>query len=170
MKKNLLCLVLDSAYMPRSILTTERGFTVVYKGNAEVVENYEEYFKTVNLDTTYKKPSIIKLNRYLNLEYKDVPLSKQNVFKRDEFKCVYCGKADIRLLTIDHVIPTSKGGKNKWDNVVTACKRCNNEKSDLDIEEWGRPNPKPFRPHYLMMIKKVKHKLPESWKKYLLFN
>lgn len=167
MNKNLLCLVLDNSFMPRSIITTERGFTVVYKGNAEIVESYDDVFKTVNKNLSFKKPSVIKLNRYLNLEYKDVPLSRNNIFKRDDFRCVYCGYDNVKNLTIDHVIPTSKGGKNKWDNVVTACKSCNSEKADLDIEEWGKTDPKPKRPHYLMMMRKVKRKIPDNWKKYL---
>jgi len=155
--------------MPRSITTTERGFVVVYKGNAEVIENYNEVFHTVSKTIAYHKPSIIKLTRYINLEYRDVPLTRNNIFKRDDYRCVYCGKSNTQDLTIDHVVPRSKGGRDKWDNVVTACAKCNNEKADLDVEEWGKEHPKPRRPHHLMMMKKSKGKIPDSWKKYLFF-
>lgn len=167
MSKKRICLVLDSSYMPRSITTSERAFVVVYKGNAEVIENYNDVFGTVDRSIAYYKPSIIKLTRYINLDYRDVPLSRTNVFRRDDYQCVYCGSTVLKKLTIDHVIPRSRGGKDKWDNVVTACSKCNNEKADLTVEEWGRPDPQPRRPHHLMMMKKSKGKIPESWKKYL---
>lgn len=160
------CLVLDSAYMPRSVISTQRAFIIKYKGNAEVVENYDTYFKTPTTDMVYPKPSVIRILRYINLEYRDVPLTKNNIFKRDDNRCVYCGEVDSRKLTIDHVHPKSKGGKDSWDNVVTACNKCNNEKADLTVDEWGREHPQPKRPHYLMLLRKVK-RIPENWKQYL---
>lgn len=164
-----LCLVVDSAYMPRSIVDTHRAFVIVYKGNAEVLHNYDTYFKTPTTEMVYPKPSIIRILKYVNLEYRDVPLTKNNIFKRDDFRCVYCGKSNTQDLTIDHVVPKSRGGRDKWDNVVTACKRCNNQKADLTLEEWGKEDPQPKRPHYLMMMKKTKGKIREEWKKYLFF-
>jgi 5-methylcytosine-specific restriction endonuclease McrA len=166
-KKKRNCLVLDSSYLPRSITSTERAFVVVYKGNAEVIEHYDEVFHTVSKTVAYYKPSIIRINRFVNLEYREVPLTKNNIFKRDDYTCVYCGSQKEKLLTIDHVIPRSKGGNDKWDNVVTACNKCNNEKADLSVEEWGKPHPEPRRPHHLMILKKSKLKIPESWKQYL---
>ena len=167
MKKEL-CLVLDNSYMPRSIISSQRAFVIKYKGNAEIIENYPTYFSTPNTDMVYPKPCVIRILKYINLEYKNVPLTKNNVFKRDDNTCVYCGEKDIKKLTIDHVYPKSKGGKDSWDNVVTACNKCNNVKADLTIEEWGREHPNPKRPHYLMLLRNLK-KIPENWKKYLFF-
>lgn len=164
-----LCLVLDSSYMPRSIISSQRAFVVVYKGNAEVIHNYDTYFKTPNTEMVYPKPSIIRILHYINLEYRNVPLTSGNVFKRDDYRCVYCNENDRRVLTIDHVLPRSKGGLDRWDNVVTACSKCNNEKSNLTVEEWGKEHPQPKRPHYLMLMKKVRGTLPDEWKKYLFF-
>ena len=65
-------------------------------------------------------------------------------------------------------MPKSKGGKDSWDNLVTACRRCNSEKADLSVEEWGRENPQPMRPHYLMLMKQTNY-IPEEWKPYLFF-
>lgn len=167
MKK--LCLVVDSSYMPRSIIESSRAFIVVYKGNAEIVCRYPTYFTTPNTMTVYPKPSVIRILRYVNVEYRNVPLTKNNIFKRDDHRCVYCGKGDKRILTIDHVHPRSKGGKDSWDNVVTACNKCNNEKGNLSVEEWGKEFPNPKRPHYLMLLKKSPKKIPDDWKKFLFF-
>jgi 5-methylcytosine-specific restriction endonuclease McrA len=74
----------------------------------------------------FPMPSVIRLNRYVNAPYKGVNLTRQNIFKRDNFECQYCGTR--RDLTIDHVVPRAKGGLDSWLNLVTACKRCNAKK------------------------------------------
>lgn len=162
-----LCLILDNSYMPRSITSTERAFVVVFKGNAEVLEEYDETFKTVRETPVFKKPAIIRINTYVNMEYKELPLRREYIYKRDNYECVYCGSTNRKSLTLDHVFPKAKGGKDSWNNLVTCCKSCNSEKADLTLEEWGKPDPKPKRPHYLMMLKKAEGVIPDAWKKYL---
>ena len=159
-------LVIDSAYIPRSVITTERAFVISYKGNAQIIHNHPESFKLVNPNLDIKKPSIIRVFTYVNMKYQKVSLSRENVYKRDNYECVYCGEDDPRTFTLDHVIPQSKGGKNSWDNLVTACKRCNGEKADLTLEEFGKEIPKPQRPHYLMLLKRLQY-IPPEWKDYL---
>jgi len=68
------------------------------------------------------------------LHVKYTPLNHQNIYRRDGFKCVYCGEK--RQLTWDHVIPECKDGKTSWTNLVTCCKGCNNRKDKLDVEEF----------------------------------
>lgn len=160
-------LVVDSAYIARSVIATERAFVITYKGNAEVIAEYPETFGVVNPNLEINKPSIIRVPSFIKMQFQKVPLTRQNVFKRDAYTCAYCGDTDKGSLTLDHVIPQSKGGPNTWDNLVTACKRCNNEKADLTLKEYGKPIPKPQRPHYLMLLKKVQN-IPEEWKPYLL--
>lgn len=162
-----LCLILDNSYMPRSITTTERAFVVVFKGNAEILEEYDEVFKTVRETPVFKKPAIVRINTYVNMEYKELPLRREYIYKRDNYECVYCGSTNRKNLTLDHVFPKAKGGKDSWNNLVTCCKSCNSEKADLTLEEWGKPDPKPKRPHYLMMLKKAEGVIPDVWKKYL---
>lgn len=159
-------LVIDSSYVARSIISTERAFVISYKGNADIIAEYPETFGVVNPNLTINKPSIIRVYTYVKMNFQKVPLTRENIFKRDDYACVYCGKDERRHLTLDHVIPQSKGGPNTWDNLVTACKKCNNEKASLTLEEYGKKIPKPQRPHYLMLLKKV-HYLPEEWKPYL---
>jgi len=169
MKKYEKTLVVDSSYVARSIISTERAFVISYKGNADIISEYPETFGVVNPNLEIFKPSIIRVFTYVKLNFQKVPLTRENVFKRDDYECVYCGDSHRRDLTIDHVVPQSKGGPNTWDNLVTACKRCNNEKADLTLKEYGKEIPKPQRPHYLMLLKKVHH-LPEEWKPYLLLD
>lgn len=161
-------LVVDSSYIARSIISTERAFVISYKGNADIVAEHPETFGLVNPKLEINKPSIIRVHTYVNINFQKVALTRDNVFKRDGFECVYCGDDNKKTLTLDHVIPQSKGGPNTWDNLVTACKRCNNEKADLTLKEYGKEIPKPQRPHYLMLLKKTNY-IPDEWKPYLLF-
>ena len=161
-------LVIDSSYIARSIISTERAFVISYKGNADIISEYPETFGVVNPNLEINKPSIIRVFTYVNMAFQKVPLTRENIFKRDNYQCVYCDSINRKNLTLDHVVPQSKGGPNTWDNLVTACKRCNNEKAALTLEEYGKEIPKPQRPHYLMLLKKTTY-IPEEWKPYLLF-
>ena len=161
-------LVVDSSFMARSIISTERAFVISYKGNAEVVAEHPETFGLVNPNLQINKPSIIRVFKYVNQQIHNVPLNRENVYKRDNYECVYCGCSIPKSLTLDHVIPQSKGGKDSWDNLVTACRTCNSEKSDLTLEEYGKEIPEPKRPHYLMLMRSV-IEIPKEWEPFLFF-
>lgn len=165
---NIKTLVVDISYIPRCIINTERAFVISWKGNADVLHEYDESFKIVNPEIDFKKPSVIRVKKFVNDHIHTVPLTRENVYRRDGYQCIYCGENKSKLLTIDHIIPKSKGGENTWQNMVTACKKCNNIKSDLSVEDFGKVIPKQYRPHYLMFIKSM-FDIPEEWKKYLLF-
>ena len=176
MSKYTRCLVIDEAHIARSVISTERAFVISYKGNAEVIATHPESFGLVNPNLDIKKPSIIKVRQYVNIRQQKVPLNRDNIYKRDNYECVYCGCSKKRsLLTLDHVDPQAKGGGNSWDNLVTACFECNQEKADLTLEEYvekgmdeGRDIPfvDPKRPHYLMLMKQLDY-IPDEWKHYL---
>ena len=161
-------LVVDSSFMARSIISAERAFVISYKGNAEVIAEHPETFGLVNPKLQINKPSIIRVFKYVNQQIHTVPLSRENVYKRDNYECVYCGCSLTKYLTLDHVIPQSKGGKDTWDNLVTACRTCNSEKSDLTLEEFGKEIPEPKRPHYLMLMRSVTE-IPKEWEPFLFF-
>jgi 5-methylcytosine-specific restriction endonuclease McrA len=162
-------LVLNSSYIATQIISSCRAFVVHYKGNADVLTVHpDEFFTTTTTKDKYPKPSIIRVNKWVHVDYNKIPFSRENVYRRDQYTCVYCGSKDKTTLTLDHVHPRAKGGKDSWENVVTACRRCNNEKADLLIEEWGREHPNPCRPHYLLLIhKNTGTKIPDEWKPYL---
>ena len=161
-------LVVDSSFVARSVISTERAFVISYKGNAEVIAEHPETFGLVNPELQIKKPSIIRVFKYVKQDIQKVPLTRENIYKRDNYECVYCGDSHVKTLTLDHVIPQSKGGKNSWDNLVTACKRCNSEKADLTLEEYGKEIPEPKRPHYLMLLRQLDY-IPHEWEPFLLF-
>jgi len=161
-------LVVDSSFIARSIIPAERAFVISYKGNAEIIAEHPETFGLVNPQLQINKPSIIRVYKYVKQEIQKVPPTRENVYKRDNYECVYCGNSTQKLLTLDHVIPQSKGGKNTWDNLVTACKQCNSEKADLSLEEYGKQIPTPYRPHYLMLMKTITY-VPKEWEPFLFF-
>lgn len=169
------CLVIDTAHIARSVITTERAFVISYKGNAEIIAEHPESFGLVNPELVYMKPSIIKVQRFVNVRDQKVPFNRDNIYKRDNYECVYCGCSKRKSLTLDHVNPQANGGLNSWDNLVTACFDCNQEKADMDIESYvemvmedGRDIdfPDPKRPHYLMLMKKIDF-IPDEWRTYL---
>jgi 5-methylcytosine-specific restriction endonuclease McrA len=99
--------------------------------------------------------------------YKKVVLTRKNILRRDSYKCAYCGRSDLPL-TIDHVIPKSRGGNDSWENLVCACTTCNNKKGDRTLEEANMIlHSRPFKPSHIMFIKHVVGKLDENWKPYL---
>ena len=157
-------LVLNYDYTPLNVTSIRRGFVLVDKGKAEVIKSDESPIITGY--KTYVRPLIIRLLKYIRHHVRTLRASRPRIYKRDNYECVYCGCDNRKTLTLDHVIPQSKGGKDAWDNLVTACKRCNSEKSNLTVDEYGKAIPKPSRPHYLMMMKKV-HYVPTEWDDYV---
>lgn len=157
-------LVLNADYMPLTIMPLKRAFRLVYKGKAEVVTTKGDTIKTDK--KAYERPSVIRLTKYVYFPYKRVTLSRYNIYRRDEYKCAYCGSKDS--LTLDHVQPKSKGGPNSWTNLITCCMRCNITKGDRTPEEAGMTlSHKPFTPSYLFFINKM-HKMHEDWKPYIM--
>ena len=133
------------------VCSVERAFVMVYLKKSEMVRSANGH-KLHSVTQTFSMPSVIRLNRYVHAPYKGVTLTRQNVFKRDNFECLYCGiKKD---LTLDHVIPSSKGGKHAWSNLATACKKCNARKGDYTPEQAGMVlMHKPFRPTYALFLR-----------------
>ena len=158
-------LVLNLDYTPITVCSAERAFLLIYLDKAELIKANSTFeFHTVN--KTFSIPAVIKLNRYVNIPYKGVVLSRENVFKRDGFKCQYCGTE--KELTLDHLVPKAKGGKTTWSNLVTACKACNSKKGFFSPEEAGlQLTFKPFRPSYIMHLTDLSGINYEEWKPFL---
>lgn len=161
-------LVLNQDYQAISICSPERAFVLCLLKKAEMVSHRQaKVLRTVGMDYAY--PSIIRLVRFVNLPYKRVALSRQNIFKRDGFRCVYCGTRD--RLTLDHVLPRSRGGQDGWHNLVTACQRCNTMKGDRTPEEADMQlSQPPFRPSFIMYLRDFNGKVHDEWRPYLLMN
>ncbi len=161
-------LVLNQDYQAVTVCSAERAFVLVFLQKAEMIsERTAKVLRSVSKEFQY--PSIIRLNRFVNLPFKRVALSRVNIYKRDGYACVYCGNKDN--LTLDHVIPRSRGGRDQWDNLVTACQRCNTEKGDRTPEEAEmQMRHQPFRPSFIMYLRDCHGKVQEEWRPYLLMN
>ncbi len=158
-------LVLNADYQPMSVATFERGIGLVFLGKAEVLEHDTE--RPIQTTTrTYRRPTVIRLVRYVTIPFKKVPLSRFNIYRRDGYKCIYCG--DKRDLTLDHVFPKCKGGKNSWKNLVTCCSSCNIKKGCKTPDEAGYVmSHKPYIPTMVNFIRNYKGISHENWKNWL---
>ena len=120
------CIVLNGDYTFLNTINWKRAVCLVIKGKSEVVKYSDRVLRNVS-GVVMRMPLVIRLIKVIRNIYRShVPFSKRNVMVRDRYRCVYCGTNE--KLTIDHVIPASRGGKSNFENCVTACKPCNNKK------------------------------------------
>jgi 5-methylcytosine-specific restriction endonuclease McrA len=158
-------LVLNQDFSPLMVCSVERAFILVYLNKSEMLRSSNGH-KLRSVSSTFPMPSVIRLNRYVNAPYKGVALTRQNIFKRDNFECQYCGTK--RDLTLDHVVPSSKGGKHSWTNLITACKRCNARKGDYTPEQAGMNlTRKPYKPSYAIFLKENAGFSQHEWDEFL---
>jgi 5-methylcytosine-specific restriction endonuclease McrA len=159
-------LVLNASYEPLNVCSVRRAHVLVWKGKAEVVEELDRPLRAAS--TTFSWPHVIRLVTYVR-----VPraikrrISRRALFARDGWRCVYCGSTGARL-TLDHVLPRSRGGESSWENVVTACSPCNLRKGDRSLEEAGltlRRVPKAPAPELFIQLSTPT--IPARWVQYL---
>lgn len=136
-------LVLNSDYTPINVTTVIRGFVLVSKGKAEILKSSDN--PILSGYQTHVRPLIIRLLNYVRYRVRNLKINRNRLFKRDNFECVYCGSR--KTLTIDHVMPKSRGGANTWTNLVTCCSSCNRKKGDRTPEEANmKLMVRPFEP------------------------
>ena len=129
-------LLLSSTYEAIKFLPERRVIRLIMNGKAEVIANWD--FDITWVSGRMKHPSIIKLINNYRMEYKKKIFSRSAIIKRDNKTCQYCGfKLSMNRITIDHVIPISKGGKGTFENCVVACRPCNDYKADYDLDKCG---------------------------------
>jgi 5-methylcytosine-specific restriction endonuclease McrA len=159
-------LVLNASYEPLNVCSVRRAHVLVWKGKAEVVEKLEQPLRSAT--TSYTWPHVIRLVTYVRVPRAvQRKISRRALFARDGWRCVYCGASAGRL-TLDHVIPRSKGGESIWENVVTACAPCNHRKGNRTLEESGMTLITPPRPPQpVLFIKIAAPRVPNGWKPYL---
>ena len=121
------------SYFPLSILTWQDAIKSVYLDRVNIVAEYEQVIRSEKL--TLAMPSVVVLKSFISPQ-KAIPFTRFNLFLRDSFTCQYCGKKEGEL-TFDHVVPRSKGGKTKWENVVASCPSCNIRKSNKVARRAG---------------------------------
>ncbi|RMF61670.1 MAG: HNH endonuclease [Bacteroidetes bacterium] len=158
-------LVLNQDYRALTVCSVQRAAVLVLLQKAELVEAMpERYLRSPSLQLPW--PSIVRLKGYVSVPYKRILLTRKNVLRRDHFRCQYCGSRE--QLTIDHIVPKSRGGPDTWENLVAACVPCNNRKGNRTPEEAGMPlRRRPFRPSHVMFIRDYVGSVDETWKPYL---
>ena len=159
-------LVLNASYEPLNVCTVRRAHVLVFKGKAEVIEHLDQPLRSAT--STFIRPHVIRLVHYVRVPRAvQRKISRRALFARDGWRCVYCGTSSGRL-TLDHVVPRSKGGESVWENVVTACAPCNLHKGDRTLEQAGMELHIPPRaPQPVLFIKLAAPRIPHGWTQYL---
>ncbi len=158
-------LVLNSTYEPLNVCTLHRAIVLILKGKAEMVELTSGLMRSER--TSIAVPTVIRLVEYVRIPRTNARrVSRRAIFARDGYRCQYCGSA--RHLTIDHIIPRSKGGASSWENVVTSCAPCNVRKGACLPQEVGMwPSRKPRPPMLSDFVLAAQRTIPQAWLPYL---
>jgi 5-methylcytosine-specific restriction endonuclease McrA len=135
----------------------------VDKGKAEIIKSAEN--PIVAGYQTYVRPLIIRLLSYIRFNQRNLKVNRTRIYKRDNHECAYCGSK--KQLTLDHIIPKSRGGGNDWNNLVTCCFKCNLKKANKTPEEAKMVlKVKPYAPTLISengLLKKIWDDYQESF-------
>lgn len=177
-------LVLNRGWHPVGVTPVSRSLVMLWNGVAQAVDHRdyqtftwadwaeleplpgEPFIQGVRV--RLRIPEVIVLTHYDRIPTYTVPFSRRNLYKRDHYTCQYCGATPGgKELTIDHVIPRSRGGKSTWENCVLACVSCNHRKADRTVAEAGLTLAhKPHRPRW--QPRYATRDVPlSSWSKFL---
>ncbi len=183
--------MLDKNYQPIRIVNLKGAIYLIFREVAHVLDqdynifnlqewlrhselrhNVDEDFKALrSVNSAFGIPEVLKLKHFKQRKARKSSCTKNNIAFRDLHICQYCGKCLTHAgSTIDHIVPVSKGGTLSWDNVVTACKECNNKKGNKDLDKSGLmllniPKPLFWDREY---FRKYERRFPnEVWKRFL---
>jgi len=187
-------LVLNRLYMPVQVIGAKRAFCLLYKDSAEILTQEQDRICTYDFGTWVELsmngyaakneledfvhtpclrilvPRVIRLRRYDRFPKRTVKFNRRNILARDDHRCQYCGKRlPPSLLSLDHVIPRSRGGKSTWSNIVAACNACNTRKGGrLPSEAQMHPSHLPAAPkRNPLLAEKVSQRRYEIWRQFL---
>lgn len=165
-------LVLGADYTAMEVTSWERAMTLLCEGKVEVVNEYEDKLvRTVSL--SFRMPSVVRFIGKVRSTKRAIKFSRQNVWARDKGCCQYCGNRVPRHeVTYDHVLPRSKGGHTRWENIVTCCAPCNQRKSNRTPQEANmrlrstpvKPKSLPNSPSFMLTYRKG---MPAEWKQWM---
>jgi 5-methylcytosine-specific restriction endonuclease McrA len=159
-------LVLNASYEPLNITGWRRAVILMLKGKAEQIEHNGKY-----LYRDFPLPTVIRLRQYVTVPYREIPLTRRNILNRDNHSCQYCGYTGSDL-TLDHVIPRSRGGVDSWENLTTACMRCNVKKGSRSPKEANLLlRNQPRRPHsslHYEAASQINNGTHAEWRKYVI--
>lgn len=159
-------LVLNATYEPINVCTVRRAVVLLLKAKAEIIERAD--WELHSATATIARPVVIRLVSYVRIP-RDThrrKITRRAVFARDEWTCQYCGARSN--LTVDHVVPRSKGGASNWENIVASCAPCNRRKGNALPRQVGMQLLKPPRtpsPHVFIHV--ASPTIPAAWLQYL---
>ena len=161
-------LVLNASFEPINVCTVRRAAVLILKNRAVVLEGGDHQLHAESI--TIPRPVVIRLTTYVKIP-RDAhrrKITRRAVFARDRWTCQYCGH-ERGSLTVDHVIPRSKGGGSSWDNIVTCCAPCNRRKGDRMPRQANMvPKRQPRAPSPTIFIHVATTTIPAAWEQYLL--
>jgi 5-methylcytosine-specific restriction endonuclease McrA len=161
-------LVLNATFEPINVCTVRRAAVLLLKEKAEILEHASWELHAASL--TLPRPVVIRLVRYVRVP-RDThrrKITRRAVFARDDWTCQYCGSRSN--LTVDHVIPRSRGGSSTWENIVASCAPCNRRKGDrLPQHANMHPASTPKVPSPHIFIQVASPTIPSAWRQYLVW-
>lgn len=130
--------ILNSNYTHLTVVSWKRGIKLLLTEKVHVLEFYTNCEIITGSNEVYKVPKTVLLKKYIKLPDRMYRPNRRNIFLRDNYSCAYCLKQlEPEELSIDHILPKSRGGKETWENLITSCKICNCLKGDRTPEEAG---------------------------------
>ncbi len=163
-------LVLNTSYEPINVCAARRAIVLVLKGVAMTEEENGHYLHAARF--ALRVPSVIRLLEYRRIPHQTRALSRKNILLRDRNTCQYCAEILASSdLTLDHVIPRSRGGASTWENLVACCHECNRRKSNQSPAEAGMKlmrEPRAFNLHTSRHIMRLMGS-DDKWRKYLFY-
>ena len=164
-------LVLNATFEPINITAVRRALVLLIKGVAQAEET--NHAEVHSASRAVAVPSVIRLLSYRHIPQQSRALSRKNILLRDRNTCQFCGSIFAASdLTLDHVMPRSRGGRSSWENLVACCYTCNNRKGDRTPEEAGltlQRRPRPFTLHTSRQLMRLMGHRDEKWRKYLFY-
>jgi 5-methylcytosine-specific restriction endonuclease McrA len=167
-------LLLNTSYEPLAVISERRAMSLLMRGRVEAAS--EETYEMKSVSQTFHVPTVIRLSRYVNAPRRGVHWNRRSVLRRDRYTCIYCGirvgdrrrgrTLTRRDLTIDHILPVSRGGKDTWSNTACACAACNHHKGDRTPHEMNlKLRWEPKRPRVTYWV--ASGEIPAAWRVYL---
>ena len=164
-------LVLNATFEPINVTAVRRAMVLMFKGVAQAEEI--NHMQVHSASRALPVPSVIRLLAYRHIPQQTRALSRKNILLRDRNTCQFCSRIlPASELTLDHVVPRSRGGRSSWENLVACCYQCNNSKGDRTPEEAGfalARRPRPFTLHTSRQLMRLIGNKDEKWRKYLFY-
>jgi len=164
-------LVLNASYEPINICAARRALVLVLKGVAMTEEEHGHALHSQRM--AFRLPSVIRLLEYRRIPHQTRALSRKNILLRDRNTCQYCGQVlPAAELTLDHVVPRSRGGASTWENLVACCHPCNRKKGNRLVVETDMKllrEPRAFSLHTSRHLMRMIGRSDAKWRKYLFF-